>query len=66
MKNIGSVKENLHSEKRVSITPETATKLINLKLSVFLEKSMFFRKNQVFVDKIHQFYKGKIDFVTKI
>ena len=39
MKNIGSVKENLHSEKRVSITPETATKLINLKLSVFLEKN---------------------------
>ena len=38
MKIIGSVKEDLHSEKRVSITPETVKKLIDLKFSVFLEK----------------------------
>ena len=35
---IGSVKEDPASEKRVSITPETAKKLINLNFSVFLEK----------------------------
>ena len=39
MKIIGSVKEDLDSEKRVSITPETVKKLINLNFSVFLEKS---------------------------
>jgi len=38
MKIIGSVKEDLISEKRVSITPETVKKLINLNFSVFLEK----------------------------
>ena len=39
MKGIGSVKENLDTEKRISITPETAKKLIDLKFSVFLEKN---------------------------
>ena len=39
MKNIGSVKENLDTEKRISITPETTKKLIDLKFSVFLEKN---------------------------
>ena len=39
MKNIGSVKENLDTEKRISITPETAKKLIDLKFSVFLEQN---------------------------
>ena len=38
MKGIGSVKENLDTDKRISITPETTKKLINLKLGVFLEK----------------------------
>jgi len=38
MKNIGSVKEDLVLEKRVSITPETAKKLTSLNFSVFLEK----------------------------
>ena len=38
MKIIGSVKEDLASEKRVSITPETVKQLINLNFSVFLEK----------------------------
>ena len=38
MKSIGSVKENLDSEKRISITPETTKKLIDLKFNVFLEK----------------------------
>ena len=38
MKFIGSVKENLDSEKRISITPETTKKLIDLKFNVFLEK----------------------------
>ncbi len=38
MKVIGSVKENLDSEKRISITPETTKKLIDLKFNVFLEK----------------------------
>ena len=39
MKSIGSVKENLDTEKRISITPETTKKLINLKFIVFLEKN---------------------------
>ena len=38
MKIIGSVKEDLSSEKRISITPETAKKFIDLKFSVFLDK----------------------------
>ena len=36
---IGSVKEDLAIEKRISITPETIKKLIDLKFSVFLEKN---------------------------
>ena len=39
MKNIGSVKEDLKVEKRISITPETVKKLIDLKFSVSLEKN---------------------------
>ena len=38
MKNIGSVKEDLTTEKRISITPETVKKFINLNFSIFLEK----------------------------
>ncbi len=38
MKIVGSVKEDLSFEKRVSITPETAKKFINLGFSVNLEK----------------------------
>ena len=38
MKIIGSVKEDLASEKRISITPETVKKFVNLNFSVFLEK----------------------------
>ena len=38
MKIIGSVKEDFASEKRVSVTPETVKKLIDLNFSVFLEK----------------------------
>ena len=37
MKIIGSVKEDLRTEKRISITPETVKKFTNLKFSVFLE-----------------------------
>ena len=36
---IGCVKENQDAEKRVSITPETTKKLIDLHFSVFIEKS---------------------------
>lgn len=39
MKIIGSVKEDLVIEKRISITPETIKKFSDLKLSVFLEKN---------------------------
>ena len=39
MKIIGSVKEDLATEKRISITPETAKKLAGLSFSVFLEKN---------------------------
>ena len=39
MKIIGSVKEDLVREKRISITPETIKKFIDLKFSVFLEKN---------------------------
>jgi len=38
MKIIGSVKEDLDSEKRISITPESAKKFVGLKFSVCLEK----------------------------
>ena len=38
MKIIGSVKEDLASEKRVSVTPETVKKLVDLNFSVVLEK----------------------------
>ena len=36
---VGSIKENLSLEKRVSITPETAKNIINLGLNVCLEKN---------------------------
>ena len=39
MKIIGSVKEDLTTEKRISITPETAKKFVDLGFSVFLEKN---------------------------
>ena len=39
MKIIGSVKEDLSAEKRISITPDTLKKFIDLKFSVFLEKN---------------------------
>ena len=36
---VGSIKENLSLEKRVSITPETAKNIINLGLKVILENN---------------------------
>ena len=39
MKVIGSVKEDLTVEKRISITPETVKKFNDLNFSVFLEKN---------------------------
>ena len=39
MKIVGSVKEDLAIEKRISITPETVKKFTDLKFSVFLEKN---------------------------
>ena len=39
MKIVGSVKEDLSSEKRISITPETSKKFSDLKLPVLLEKN---------------------------
>ena len=41
MQTIGSVKEDLAIEKRISITPETVKKFIDLKLSVSLEKKLW-------------------------
>ena len=38
MKIIGSVKEDLVREKRISITPETVKKFSDLNFSVLLEK----------------------------
>ena len=38
MKTIGSVKEDLATEKRISITPETVKKFVELNFSVLLEK----------------------------
>ena len=38
MKIIGSIKEDLEIEKRISITPETVKKFISLGFSVNLEK----------------------------
>ena len=39
MKIIGSVKEDLNIEKRISITPETVKKFVDLNFSVFIEKN---------------------------
>ena len=39
MKSIGSVKEDLSVEKRISITPETVKQFVNLHFSVFIEKN---------------------------
>ena len=39
MKVIGSVKEDLATEKRISITPDTVKKFVDLNFSVFLEKN---------------------------
>ena len=39
MKNIGSVKEDLSKEKRISVTPDIIKKYTDLKFSVFIEKS---------------------------
>jgi H+-translocating NAD(P) transhydrogenase subunit alpha len=39
MKIIGSAKEDLTQEKRISITPETVKKFVRLNFSVFLEKN---------------------------
>jgi NAD(P) transhydrogenase subunit alpha len=39
MKIVGSVKEDLNKEKRISITPETLKRFIELETSVFLEKN---------------------------
>ena len=36
---VGSIKEDINLEKRVSITPETAKKIISLGLNINLEKS---------------------------
>ena len=36
---VGSIKEDINLEKRVSITPETAKNIIALGLSVYLEKN---------------------------
>ena len=38
MKSIGSVKEDLVLEKRVSITPETVKKFNSINISVLIEK----------------------------
>ena len=37
--NVGSIKENIITEKRVAITPETAKNIIALGLSINLEKN---------------------------
>ena len=39
MKIIGTVKEDLNEEKRISITPEIIKKFTDLKFSIFLEKN---------------------------
>ena len=39
MKIIGSVKEDLAKEKRISITPETVKKFVDMNFSVFLEEN---------------------------
>ena len=39
MKIVGSVKEDLNSERRISITPDTVKKFIDLNFSVLIEKN---------------------------
>ena len=39
MKIIGSVKEDLNQDKRISVTPETVKKFKDLNFSVFIEKN---------------------------
>ena len=62
---IGSIKENLASEKRVSLTPESAKNIINLGLKVIIEKNYAehlglkddeYKKNGVEIKKMHQKY----------
>ena len=57
MKIIGSVREDLAIEKRISITPETVKKLINLNFSVFLEKK--YGEHLGIADEEYKKYRSK-------
>ena len=39
MKTIGSVREDLNTEQRISVSPETVKKFVDLNFSVVLEKN---------------------------
>ena len=60
MKIIGSVKEDLSVEKRVSITPESVKKFTDLKFSIFIEKK--YGEHLGITDKE---YKNSIHFFQK-
>ncbi len=80
MKNIGSVKEDLNTEKRISITPELVKKYINLGFVINLEKNYAehlnindedYKKNgaNIYSSKEEVFHKSdiilKVNFLTE-
>jgi len=68
MKIIGSVKEDLAVEKRISITPETIKKFTDLKFSVFLEKNYaghLGTADEEYISKGANFYKSAKEVLEK-
>jgi H+-translocating NAD(P) transhydrogenase subunit alpha len=63
MRIIGSVKEDLKIEKRISITPETVKKFTNLGFSINLEKD--YADHLGFQDKEYQNYGAEINVSSK-
>jgi len=75
MKNIGSVKEDLSKEKRVSITPENIKKFTNLGLSINLEKKYaehlgmddnYYKKNGANINFSKEEVFEKSDIILKV
>jgi NAD(P) transhydrogenase subunit alpha len=68
MRSIGSVKEDLNIEKRISITPETAKKFVNLGFIINLEKNYAQHlgiNDKEYKDNGANFYESKKDLYEK-
>ena len=68
MKVIGSVKEDLNIEKRISITPETTKKFADSKFSIFLEKNYGEHlgiPDKVYVNKGATFFSSAKEVIDK-